>query len=429
MTFRAILIYCLLVLTTLIVNPVLAAKYLRLPLAERWALNNEPGVLAAKAQARAAIATSKAARSLPNPQLELGILNLPVGSYDFHQEPMTQKQIAIRQTLPPRGSRQASQQQWTSTAESYQFISDDRQRQVLRDIRHAWLESHYWQHVQAIVKENQQLFSQLVKVARSQYAVGRQNQQVLLAAKLELSRLDERLVQIDMQKHHSRTAMIQWLGLERGSLPLAGDWPEWQLIMPLSELEQRLLDHPRLAAALSRVSAADAAINKARAQLKPAVSLGFRYGQREDDLLGLPRDDFLSFTVSLDMPLFTRKQQTQAVSAAQYQRAASVNERDELLRYLQSQLQTRHMHWLQLQQRIELYSQTILQQSKAQAQAALHAYQNSTLGFSDVMRAYIADLETQMAYVRLKTDKDKTFAELDYLTALNPFSMEHTHAQ
>lgn len=38
---------------------------------------------------------------LPDPRLRLGMLNMPVDTFDFTQEPMTQAQIGLQQQFPP----------------------------------------------------------------------------------------------------------------------------------------------------------------------------------------------------------------------------------------------------------------------------------------------------------------------------------------
>lgn len=393
--------------------------------AEQLAVANEPGIIAAEARAQSMAEKSIAAGSLPDPEVRLGIVNVPTGSYDLNQEPMTQKLIGVRQMLPPAGSRKAQRQQMRYQGEALEYAAAARRRQVLRDVREAWLEAYYWQQARSIIAENRALFSQLVKVTRSLYTVGRQNQQDMVRAELELSRLDDRLLDIDEQIRRSRAVLAQWIGEDTAILPLAGDLPAWQGFQTIQPLKTALLQHPLLSASKAQIASADAGVELARSKYKPMLGFDLSYGQRDDDRMGNPRDDFVSAMVMLSVPLFTGNRQDKDLSAARHNHDASVNDRSVLQRDLMRQLEAAFARWQQLQYRIGLYDKTIIGQSRIQAQATLQAYQNDTGDFADVMRATISDLNTRLDFIRLQTDRAKIYAQLDYLAGQPPEEDNH----
>jgi outer membrane protein TolC len=387
---------------------------LNLAEAERLALANEPGIAAAQSRARSMAEKSVSAGAFPDPQIRLGVMNLPVGSYDFNQEPMTQKQIGIQQMFPPAGSRKAMRRQLSYQGNAFDQAAATRNLQVLRDVRNAWLETYYWQQAQRTIMENRDLFSSLISVTRSLYSVGRQNQQDMVRAELEFSRLDDRLIQIDEQIHRSRAVLAQWIGLE-AHRPLTDHLPNWQGYDDLDELKTRLAKHPMLQSANAMVASADAGVDLARSKYKPMFGIDISYGQREDDPAGNPRDDFISAMLMVSVPLFTGNRQNREVRAAIHNQSANQSDRDALLRDLTRQLGETFARWQQLQFRIDLYDESITGQSRLQAQATLQAYQSDTSDFNDVMRAYITDLNTQLEFIRLQTDRAKVYAQLDYL--------------
>ena len=112
---------------------------------------NEPGILAAQARAQLMAEKSVAVGALPDPQVRLGVMNLPVNSYDFNQEAMTQKQIGVQQMFPPAGSRKAMRRQMQHEGDAFANNANTRSRQVLRDVREAWLELYYWQQARLLV--------------------------------------------------------------------------------------------------------------------------------------------------------------------------------------------------------------------------------------------------------------------------------------
>jgi outer membrane protein TolC len=66
-----------------------------------------------------------------------------------------------------------------------------------------------------------------------------------------------------------------------------------------------------------------------------------------------------------------------------------------------------------------LYDEQILAQTNANAEVALHAYQNDRGDFSDVMRARIDDLNARIDRVRLQVERAKGFAMLANLGGLS----------
>lgn len=388
---------------------------LSLRAAEQLALESEPGMVAARARAQAMVERSVAAGALPDPQLRFGVMNLPLGAYDFNQEAMTQKQIALQQVLPSAGSRKAMREQMRYQGNAFDYAAAARARQVLRDVRDAWLDVYYWQQAQRIVTENRALLVQLVTVVHAMYAVGRQSQQDMARTELELGRLEDRLLDINEQIRRSRATLAQWVGAEAAMQPVIDGLPDWQGYTDLDTLRVQLLQHPLLQATQARIASANAGVDVAHAKYKPTLGFELAYGQREDDRLGNARDDFLSAMVMLSVPLFTGNRQDKELSAAEQDRVANLSDRDMLLRDLARQLESGFARWQQLQFRIALYNQSIIEQSRIQAEASLRAYQSGTGDFADMMRGYMTDLNTQLEFMRLKTDRAQAYAQLNYL--------------
>lgn len=398
---------------------------LTLPEAEQLALQQEPGVVAARERARAFDERAVAADTLPDPQVRVGVANVPVDSRDLSAEPMTQKLIGVRQQFPPAGSLDAHRREFEYRAGSQQAMAGARAREVRREVRHAWLEVYYWTRAREVIRENRRLFNDSVTVARSLYSVGRQNQQDMIRAELELSRLDDRLLDIEDRLRRNRAALGQWIG-RAAERPIADTLPAWDEPGSMESLRRRLLDHPRLDAAQAGVSAAEAGVDAAEARYNPGWAVDLSYGQRDGyDAMGNEREDFASLMFSLDVPLFTGNRQDRQVRAAESERAAALNEKDRLLRELRRDLESAHSRWEQLRFRIDLYDETILQQSRVHTNAAMQAYRNGTGDFADVMRATINDLNSQLEYVRLKTERAKVYAQLDDLAGLTNEDKNH----
>jgi outer membrane protein TolC len=403
--------------------PALAFTQQNLPLtlaeAEDLALGDEPGHAALLERAEALGEQAVAAGQLPDPTMRVGLANYPIQSGGFSTEGMTQAQLAFRQSFPSGKARESDTEKFRSLSLGMSANADARSREVRASVRAAWLEAYYWQRAHNIVTESRPFFVDLATVTRSLYSVGRKTQHDVLRAELELSRLDDRLIEINRRHMQSRAMLSEWLGDDAGR-PIAESLPTSERVPALETLHANLESHPMLAAADARITASDANVVVAEEARKPGWALDLGYGYREGYLpSGEPRSDFVSLSVTVDLPFFSKDRQDRSLAAALRERSASKYEKTELQRRLSSLLDAEYARWQDLSRRVELFESLILELSESQAQAALLAYQSEAGDFADVMRGYIDDLNTRLDHVRLQVERGQSYAVLANLGGLS----------
>ena len=411
---------CVLILGTLLAISAEAQHRVPLTLAEAedLAVANEPGSTAIRARADAYQEQAVAAGQLPDPVLRVGIANYPIESGGFSTEGMTQAQLGIRQAFPRAKSRALMTEQLRSMSAEQSERAAARSRDVLMAARRSWLEIYYWQSAELIMAESRPFFADLVTITRSMYSVGRKTQHDVLRAELELSRLDDRLITAQRQSAEGQAALSQWIGRD-AYRPVARKLPSWDELPSLQALRSRLDVHPLLAAADAGIEAKQSAVDLANESYKPGWALDFGYGYREGSLAsGEPRSDFVSLSVSVDLPFFSENRQDRELAAALHERRAARNSKAALLARLDSDLGAEYARWSELSRRLSLYEGQILEQSAGQAKAALLAYQSDAGDFSDVMRGYIDDLDTRLEHIRLQVERARSYAEIANLGGL-----------
>jgi outer membrane protein TolC len=387
--------------------------------AETLALASEPGQQALRARAAALEEQAVVAGALPDPMLRLGLNNYPIESGGFTTEGMTNVGAVYRQAFPRGDTRSLSELKFNRLAEAQTREADARGDDVLAAVRVAWLDLYYWSQAGDLVRESRPFFDDLATITRSLYAVGRRNQQDVLRAELELSRLDDRLIDIERQQRRARAQLREWIGDEAGRR-VADKLPQWDDAPPLEELLAALAAHPALQAADARIEAQDTSVGLAEQRSKPGWSLDVGYSYRNGSLPnGDPRSDFVTVGVTVDLPFFRKKSVDSTLSAALQDRGAALADRERLLRSLESRLAAEYARWQELSRRLNLYEDRILVQARDHAQAALLAYQNDRGDFADVMRGYIDDLNTRIDYVRLNVEREQAYAMLANLGGLS----------
>ena len=386
--------------------------------AEDLALLDEPGRRALLAQADAMKEEAVAAGQLPDPTMRLGLANYPISGGGFSTEGMTQAQLGIRQAFPRSRARAFGSAELREQADAFSQGAAARGRDVVVAVREAWLEAYYAQQAWTLVNESRPFFADLVTVTRSMYGVGRKSQHDVLLAELELSRLDDRLIEVSRARAEAQATLSRWIGTQ-ARRPIAMKLPDWEAVPPLESLRANLAMHPALIAAAAGVAARQAAVGRAEEASKPGWALDLGYGYRDGFLPnGEPRSDFVSLAVTVDLPFFGKNRQDRKLASALSERSAASHTREEIRLQLQSQLDIQYARWTDLTRRLALYETRILDQSKGQSQAALLAYQSDTGDFSDVMRGYIDDLNTRLEHIRLQVERAQSYAALANLGGL-----------
>lgn len=403
------------------ISPALAQYNVPLTLAaaEDLALAAEPGEQALQARATALSEQAVVAGELPAPSLRLGMNNFPIESGGFRTEGMTHVALGLRQAFPAGKSRDISTRQFTSLAAEMSEKAKARRREVLTETRSAWLSVYYWELAHRLVSESRPFFDDLLTVTRSLYAVGRKSQQDTLRAELELSRLDDRLIEIERQRTAARALLGEWIG-DNATRPIATALPRWAPLPSLEAMQAALSQHPSLQAADAMVDARNAGVDLANERSKPGWAVDVAYSYREGRLpSGTPRSDFISVGVTVDLPFVRKRGIDGELSAALNERSAAKSERERRYRSLRRQLLAEYTHRSELGRRMDLYTSRVLPQSRSHAEASMLAYQSDRGDFADVMRAHIDELDTKIEYLRLQVEYAQSFAMLANLGGLS----------
>ena len=104
------------------------------------ALATQPQFAAREDAMRALRENAVAAGELPDPKLSFGLQALPLDSFDFNQEAMTQAIVGVSQSIPGGAKRALNRERVGREAEQVAADLDATRRRVEREVRLAWLD-------------------------------------------------------------------------------------------------------------------------------------------------------------------------------------------------------------------------------------------------------------------------------------------------
>lgn len=392
------------------------ASALTLAEAENIALSNDPLMESHIAVARAWSNDAVADNQLPDPKLLLGLSNVPVDSLSLSQEPMTQLIFGVQQSFPKGDSLELKQVQseWQGRAELARAA--ERQASVKRTIREDFLNLYYQIEAVRIIHRSRKLFSQLVDITEAHYASGRVNQQDVLSADLELSRLDDRAIKIQTEEDTLRSRLAQWLG-DAAWQPIDIDFPQLPEVLDVDDLNVLIMNHPAIAIETAKLESSRQGVAIANQQYKSAWGLGLeyrkRFGENPDNS---ERTDMIAAMVTLDVPLFTENRQDKRVAASEEKMMAVRLARDDKLRNLKQIYDSSRIKIKRLDERHNKYKTDLIISAESNTKAALKAYQSGVTEFTNLMRAHITELDIRLSDLSVRVDRALAMAQLLYVT-------------
>ena len=389
---------------------------LNLKQAEMLAIQFDPSIEGFKATSRSFDDESVADDTLPDPKLRLGAINVPVDTFDLEQEQMTQLKLGIQQDFPRGDVLSIKQKQSQYLSQAAMSMAGDVQLKIVRDVRETYLNLYYEIRAYQIIRETRKLFSELVKITESNYAAGRVNQQDVVLAGLELSRLDDRSTKILARQESYRAELEQWIG-DVAWNNLSSDFPVLPDLPQQVDLNKVIPAHPLIRAESAKIDASKQMTEMARQEYKPGWSLlldyGFRSGNNPD---GTERADFATAIVSLDIPLFTGNRQDKTVSSNEQKISSARYSKDDQLRKLKKLYEKNQHLWVRLGEREQLYKNSLLTAAKNNSKVSLKAYQSGVSEFDTLMRAQITELDVRLEDLRVRVDRAAAQARLLYIT-------------
>lgn len=395
----------------LFISPAYAADTLSLEDAVTIALNrDDPQIASYKERAAALDDRAIADSQLPDPNLRLGLKNLPTDSFKFNQEPMTQAEVAVQQAFPAGETRSLKREKKGAEAQAARARQSLALSGLVLDTRQAWLEVYYWVHARETLAQSREAVRELSEVVTATFATGRKTSQDVLRTQLELSLLDDRLVEAGRQEQIARATLARFVGSVSSQWALPTDLPAMQEPPPRPVLRDALLAHPAIKAEDAEIAASTYDVEIAEEQYKPRWTVDAGYGVRSGQ-----RPDFASVGVTFSLPFFTGKRQDMNASAAKHERNAARLDRHARLLEMNKLLGRTYAAWDILNERIALYERAVLERATGTTEAALSSYRNAISDFDDLIRARLAELEVKLTLLRLRVDRTQAQAQLLYL--------------
>jgi outer membrane protein TolC len=386
------------------------------------ALENNPEIQAAQQEREAARHRIAPAEALDDPMLEAGVINAPLASSPFNREDMTMKMIGLSQRLPFPGKRSLRKDVAAKDAEAVNYGYQETVNRVIRDLKLAYFDLGLTLEMTQLAEKNKLILEGFLHLAEDHYRVGMGSQADALKAQTQVSRMQDELLRLARQRPVIEAELIRTLGrhINAAALIPAPSHIHEELLNLEALRETALAQRPQLLALQSLIARNEKSIDLARRAYYPDLDVRLSYGQRDSMLDGTRRDDMVSMTVAINLPVWRGNKIEPRIMESQAMRDQALDlhqvQRNEIAAKLRQQVATTEQNL----KSARLYQTTILPQARLTVESALAAYRVNRVDFLTLLDNQMTVFNYEISLVTTMANYNKALAEIDLLTGKAP---------
>ncbi|HXH49688.1 MAG TPA: TolC family protein [Terriglobia bacterium] len=378
---------------------------------------NNPQIMAARRGWQAATQVPSQVSTLPDPELMVDHMaaGTPLPFDGFHSVEMTYLGFGVSQSIPYPGKLRLRGEIARRKADMLRQQADSVQRNVVQEVKAAYFRLGYVQQTLSILNKDVRLLDQIEKIAEARYRTGQGNQQDMLKAQLQQTKLLRDTTQYRQQMQTLQAQLKQLLNRPQVSSDIV---TETLIETPLPFSSDDLLEavrtgNPEVGAQHEMVRDRSLQVELARKDFYPDFNVKYLY---QHTAANFPERYMLSFGVTL--PIFrSRRQQPEVAEAAEQLNSAR---RAYEAQVQQTYFEVRDQFLMADSDSkvLKIYREGLIPQATATFQAGLAAYQSAQQDFETLLSSFLDVLNLDIEYWHTLAEHETALARLEQLTGI-----------
>lgn len=376
---------------------------------------NDPAIHVAESAAHAAAFAAPQMSSRPDPQFTLQQFSVgsPRPFAGYTTSDFAYVGVGVSQPFPYPGKlklRGAVADRDADTAKAHvEVVSEDE----IESLRTAYLHLAYLQQSLGILQQNQSLLQQIEQQAEAHYSTGKGNQQDVLKAQLERTKI---LREISM--HH------ELMGEDEASLkrilrrpqdspdivadPLSASFLRYSASELLVKVPSQ---NPNLHEDATMILRSQTAVELAQKEFRPDFEVSYMYENTDHKF-----PDYFMLGFSVNFP--KRKPRQAALAQAQVNVDRAQQEQDLQLQAVMAEVQKQYVMVKTSEEQLLIYRDGLIPQAQASIEAGLTAYESGRADFESLFSSYMDVLSLELEYQQTLLDHETALAHIERLTGV-----------
>jgi outer membrane protein, heavy metal efflux system len=382
------------------------------------ALKNSPQVIAALRAWQGAAQVPSQVSTLPDPEVMIQHVSAgtPIPGWDFNSVPMAFVGIGVSQDIPYPGKLKLRGEQARRQADAIGQKWESTRRAVVEQVRITYDRLSYIQEVLAILSRDQALIRQIEQIAGARYRVGNGNQQDVLKAQLEETRLVRDVTEYRLQ-HDSLEARLKQI-LNRS--PQSSDIVAAPLVetrLPVGSaalLSQVRTRDPEVTAQQQVISGRAVGVELARKDFYPDFHFQYMYEQA-----GAETPNRYALTFGVKIPIYRSRRQDPELAQASALLNQARRQYEAQVQQAYFEVQDQYLTAIADSNVLKIYREGLIPQATATFQAGMAAYQTGREDFQTLLDSFLDVLTLDTEYWRTLADHESALARLERLTGIS----------
>jgi outer membrane protein, heavy metal efflux system len=411
------IIFCLVGLTGLTANFACAdEETLDLATLVSEALGRNPELLAFSSRVAAVQYRVPQAKSLPDPMFMFGYQNEGWERYTYGDMPDAQWMFSISQMFPFPGKRALKERMTAGDAEGLADVYKSLKLKTIEKVKGLYYDLLLGYKSIELINKRIWLFSGIEDAALARYSTGMAPQQEVLMAQTEKYMLIEK-EEMFKQKIQATEAMLNAAIGRDASSPLGrpAEHVFNKIEISLQEMTKKAFENsPELKSKEKMIASAETGTLMAKKEYYPDFTLTAGYFRRGDEF-----DDMWSLTTAMNIPLFYKTKQRQAVFEAEavLSEARSMLEATKLM--ISSDIRDNYSMMKTSEKLMDLYKSALIPKTIQDFEAALAGYISGKIEAITVIDRLKALLDYELLYWEKFVGREKAIARIEAIAGKN----------
>jgi outer membrane protein TolC len=337
------------------------------------------------------------AGALPDPQLIIGVDNVPATGPDqfrLDRDEMTMQRVGVMQEMPSFAELGARRAMARAEAQRAGAGLELGRLEARLGAAQAWIGLFYAQRRVAVLEAMQRDARASADASRARLAAGAGDADEAITAEVEAARIEDRVAEAEATVAAMRAELARWIGAAARE-PLGANPPDFA-INP-ERLREHLRHHPVISANEAESAVARAGVRMARAERWPDWSWELSYGRRDPAL-----EDMASVELRVGLPLFQAWRQGPVVDARRSDLARAEAEREATLREYGASLEAQLAQHAALTASLARARDVRLPLARQRAEAVAGAFAAGSVNASEMIAARREALDAELDLIELE---------------------------
>jgi outer membrane protein TolC len=379
---------------------------------------NNPQIQAARHSLESARQVPTQVATLPDPKVALQQVNVgsPRPFAGFTNSDFAFIGLGVSQDFPYPGKLHLRGEIAKKDADATQQKMESVCRAVLADVKTAYFRLAYLAKRRKILDDDAQMLQQVEQAAESRYRNGVGNQQEVLQAQLERTKLARELTNTQLESGKLQAELKKLLSRSQSSADIATaelseSAPDYSFDQLLAEAKT---NDPDIAAAQKIVERQDLQVDLAKKDFYPDFNAQFMW-QRTDPS---QYRAYYQFTIGMNLPLYRGRRLRPQLAQAESDRNSAKSEYQMQSQQTAFQLRQAFLTAEKSAELLKIYREGLIPQARAELQAGMAAYQSNRQDFQALLASFLDVLKLDDEYWQTLSEHETALARIGELTGV-----------